>query len=180
MISLTDLKEWLRVKSNTYDVPLTALEARAVAIVERELQWYFGAPRETTEYLNGSGTPKMFLRQHPDDGVVALSERSGVGGTWVALDADDYEVQGRGIYSAYNGVWYRGLRNYRAVYLEGFSAPPEDIQQVVFALVAGLWNRRGKDGFTSESIGDYSYTLGDITAVGIWPAVKESWKRGKI
>ena len=180
MIPLDDLKVWLGVKVDTYDDLLTALEARTVAYVERQLQWYFGEPRETTEYMNGTGTPRMFLRQPPDDGVVVLSYRSGVSTDWAVVDTEDYEITRRGLYSVYASVWYRGLRNYRAVYLEGFSSPPGDIEQVVYSLVGALWNRRDKDGYTSEKIGDYSYTLADLEKVASWVDVKASWKRGRI
>jgi len=180
MIALTDLKAWLGITVDTYDDMLTALEGRAVDFVERQLQWYFGQPRETTEYLDGTGTPRMFLRQPPDDGVVVLAYRSGVGAAWTVAEEEDYEITGRGLYSAFASVWYKGLRNYRAVYLEGFSDPPGDIEQVVYSLVGAIWNRRDKEGYTSEKIGDYSYTLADLEEVAGWASIKDSWRRGKL
>ena len=104
MIALTDLKAWLDITVDTYDDMLTALEERAVDFVERQLQWYFGPPRETTEYMDGTGTPRMFLRQPPDDGAVVLAYRSGVGAdgllTTTARLAMSGQVQGE-----YAVVW---------------------------------------------------------------------------
>ena len=180
MIPLDDLKGWLGIRVDTYDDLLTAMEERAVEFIQNQLHWYFGQPRETTEYVNGTGTPRMFLRQPPDDGVVVLSSRSGVAATWEVVDSEDYEITGRGLYSAFESVWYRGLRNYRAVYLEGFSDPPGDIAQMVYSVCGALWNRREKDGYASEKIGDYGYTLAELEKVAGWAAVKANWKRGRL
>lgn len=181
MISLSDLKAYLKVNVDTYDDILTALESRAVAIVEHQLRWYFGEPREVKEVLDGTGRPRMFLNQTPVDGVISLLEsRSGVGDDWGVVSTDDYEVEGRGLHALSAYVFYKGRRNFRATYQEGFATAPEDIQQVVLDLVAAIWNRRSHEGFSSESIGDYSYTVEDLNNLPRWITVMNNWRRGRI
>lgn len=178
MLTLSEIKAWLKITVATYDDQLTELEIRTQAIIERELQWYFGPPRTTVEVLNGTGTSRMFLRQPPDDGLVVVQDRGASGSTWSVVDPGDYELDNRGLYS--HGVWPRGLRNHRVTYLEGFTNAPEDIKQLALDLISAVWLRRGSEGLTSETIGDYSYSVNDLSATPRWSMIVRSWKRGRI
>lgn len=180
MIDLADLKTWLGVSGTTHDAALTALEERAVAIVERSLDWYFGPPRPAVEILDGTNTWRMFLRQPPVGGEVVLSTRSSVRDPWREIEAVDWEIDGRGLYCAPGHLWARGRRNFRAEYEEGFSEPPGDVVQLVYDLVAGIWKRRGSEGLLSERIGDYNYTLADVQRSDRWVSVRMAWKRGRV
>lgn len=180
IVDLDSLKAWLKVTGTASDDLLTALEERAATIVQQELRWYFGTPRERVEVLNGTGTGKMFLDQPPSDGAVVVETRSGTSDGWTELDASNYELEGRGLYARVAYVWARGARNFRATYNEGFTAPPEDIKQLMMDLVAAIWNRRTHEGFSSESIGDYSYTVEDLDNLPRWTRVVNTWKRGRI
>lgn len=180
LVELDVLKAWLKVRVDTSDDLLMALEERASEIVQRELRWYFGEPRETVEILDGTGTPKLFLKQMPSDGAVVMESRGGTNDAWTVMSADDYELEGRGLYARSAYIWARGMRNFRATYKEGFATPPKDIQQVVMDLVSAIWNRQGHEGFASESIGDYSYTVEDLDNLPRWTRVVNTWKRGRV
>jgi hypothetical protein len=178
MIEISALKVWLGVTVSTHDDVLTALEARAVATIERELDWYFGEPRDAVEVLDGTGGAVLYLRQPPVDGTVTLASRSGPTGSWTTMDSTDFELDGRALYAS--GIWTRGVRNYRATYQEGFVAAPQDIEQLVLDLVAALWRGRGREGLASESIGDYAYTVKDLQELPRWVGVLGAWRRGRI
>lgn len=183
LIDLDTVKDWLGIAETVtkHDELLQGLIDRGGEIIERELRWYFGAPRDAVEVLDGTGTSKLFLRQYPvDESAVVVETRSGVSDDWTAVDGDDFEVDGRGLH--HRTKWLRGRRNHRATYQEGFDDVPGDIRQLLLDLVSIGWRRRGKEGLSGERIGDYSYTLlpgtgGDIESLPRWKAVVSRWKR---
>jgi hypothetical protein len=183
MWDLNSVKAWLEITVDTTDAEIQMLMDRALDAVERELDWYFGASREISEILDGSGLRSLYLRQPPLNGVV-VSERTTVGGTWAVVDAAEYELggngitAGRGMFNA--GDWTRGVLNYRAVYDEGFTVMPGDIEQLLLDLVSAKWRNRGTEGLKSERIGDYAYTLGELEASDQWAKVVGRWRRGRI
>lgn len=176
---LADVKSWLAITVPTWDTELQALMDRALYAVQRELDWYFGAPRAATEILDGTGNRELWIRQPDAGGNLAVSSRSTVGGTWSAVDTDDYESDGRGLFNT--GNWTRGVRNYRVTYSEGFATMPGDIEQLLLDLVSLKWKRRTSDpGLKSERIGDYAYTRGDLEESALWSLTVARWRRGRI
>ena len=179
MLPLAEVKAHLGITGDASDGQLAALVDRATAIVERELHWYFRDPRDAVEVLDGTGEASMWLRQPPvDEGAVTVENRTGVGDAWEAVDATDYEVDGRGLYAA--GEWARGKRNFRVSYREGFIDPPGDVAQLVLDLVASVWRDKGKEGLRSERIGDYSYTRADLEDQPRWGNVRSNWERRRV
>ena len=165
----------------TDDEILQQLIDRTVDFVQRELDWYFGAPRAATEILDGTGTNLITVRQFIVNSSVVVSERDTVGEAWETVDTDDYEfrVGERGLYHA--SEWTAGKRNYRVQYTEGFETMPGDIEQLILDLVTSRWNNRDNDpGLRSEHIGDYSYTRADLEELPGWSAVFNHWRRGRI
>jgi len=168
------------------DLPhvLEGLTERAIYAVQHELDWYFCAPRSTEEILDGTGNRALWLRQPPVD-LVVVSSRTTVGGTWAVVPATEYELGGgglmvgRGLFGV--GNWTRGVRNYRVAYEEGFTVMPGDIEQLLIDLITTAWKNRSTNlGMKSETIGDYSYTRGDLEASRFWGHVVANWKRGRI
>jgi hypothetical protein len=181
MLNIETVKSWLGIPetTDTFDDALVELDERVGATIERALQWYFGPPRAVDAVLDGTGTAAMFLSQPPVNGVVAVYSRGGVGGTWELMDSETYELRGRGLYVA--GTWAKGRLNYRAVYEEGFVEVPGDIQQVALEALSATWKKRGREAFTSETLGDYSYTLADLeTSSRAWDHVRRHWRRGRL
>ena len=165
---------------------LEGLIERAIFAVQRELDWYFCAPQATEETLDGTGTRNLWLRQPPADGELAVYSRAGVGSAWAVVPTAEYDsggygsiITGRGLFNV--ATWTKGLRNYRADYLEGFFVMPGDIEQLLIDIVATAWqNRTTNLGMKSEKIGDYSYTRGDLEGSRYWPSVVNNWRRGRI
>lgn len=186
LVDIETIKTWLKIPASTtaYDDVLTGLEERVAEWIHRELRWYFGPSRERVEVLNGTGTPKMFLLQPPVDGAVTLHTRSGPGDDYTVVADSDYELGGRGLYCAAGHCWAKGFRNFRATYNEGFEEVPGDIVQLVLDVIAVIWNQRGKEGFGSERIGDYNYSMlvvnDAIGNVPRWEKIKHNWRRGRI
>lgn len=180
MLDLADVKEYLEITDvdAVRDARLESLMLRAIEAVERELDWYFGQPRAAEEILNGSGFSAMWLRQPPVNGLTAYS-RTGPTHDWDEVDSDDYEQDGRGVWHA-NGIWFSGVRNWRFVYDEGFTVPPGDVVQFTLDLIKAKWNEPAIQGIVSETLGRYSYTLGDLESTTGWPSVVANWKRGRI
>lgn len=168
------------------DSVLEGLTQRAIDSVQRELDWYFCAPRAAVETLDGTGTRELWIRQPPADGAVIVSTRSGIRSDWTTVSADDYELggygsilEGRGLFHA--SEWTKGLRNYRAEYLEGFTVMPGDVEQLIIDIVTTAWKDRSTNlGMNSEKIGDYAYTRGDLIASRYWGNVFANWHRGRI
>jgi len=177
MLDLDSVKAWLRKTTDDRDDVLEALIARALDAVQRALDWYFGEPRDAEEILNGNGRTTLFLRQPPIDDDVTVYYRTAIGYAWTEVDADDFEVDGRKVVCA--GAWWPGVRNYRFVYQEGFEEIPGDVEQLVLDLVKRKWNEPTQSNVVSESLGRYSYSLGDVTAAASWTDVMNHWKRGR-
>ena len=190
LITLQTLKDWLGIGVTGYDDVLTDLILRISRVIERNLHWYFGPTREVTEYLDGTGTDQMYLSQPLYDGdddpaTLVLSCRPCVGSDWEELtDGDDYENIGRRLNATGCGVWERGSRNFRAVYDQGFEDVPGEIQQLALDMVGGWWKRRGREGVQSETIGDYSYSLGeaqkDMHLSPLWDSIAQTYRRLRI
>lgn len=190
MIALADLKAWLGDPQGAgVDDLLTALEARAVDLVESETERYFGTSTTHTELLAGDATPRLWLNEAPSE-LTSIEERYRPGDAWTAIaegDADGWELRqpksASGVASVLrkNGhVWLWG-HEYRVIYDFGYAAgnEPGEIRQAVLDLVALQFQDRGKQGFRSERIGDYSYTLAD-GAGHLTPSVKRTlsrWRR---
>jgi len=175
MFDLTTVKAWLNKTDTTRDDVLQALMDRAQEAVERYTDWYFGAPRDTSEIVNGNGRPRMWLKQYPVDGAVVAYEREGVGYAWVAIDTDLWEVNGREVLAA--GVFTAGLRNFRFDYQEGFDTMPGEIEQLLLDMVKQKWNEGTRVGVVSETLGRYSYSLGDLESMPGWSNVVNTWVR---
>jgi len=182
MLDLGEVKSWLNKTDTARDDELRALTDRACAAVERELDWWFGAPRSVAETVNGNGRPVFYLRQPPHiDTPLLVEYRASLADDWEIVPATDYELDGRAVQHAY--CWTRGLRNWRFTYAEGFDQPPGDVVQLVLRLIAAQWLRPQSGDIQSETLGRYSYTRGgeiDVASVDGWTAVAANWKRGRI
>lgn len=178
LLTLDQVKDWIKKTDDENDDVLEDLMERAIEAVQRELDWYFGDPRATVEILNGLGLPTLWLRQPPVGAAVEVFDRSGPTAAWNTVDADLYELDGRGVY--HDSCWLRGFRNYRVEYEEGFDSPPGDVQQFTLDLVAQKWLSPRGLAKKSEKLGRYSYTLGDLEQTTGWTNVVANWKRGRV
>lgn len=174
-----EILAWLRIPDTPRNREvLGVLVAEALATVEKEVDWYFGPPRSVEEFLTGTGSMVLYLRQppSPDHPLVIAERRSS--DNWETVPSSTFNVAKRRVYR--DRGWAPGCRNYRAQYHEGFAEVPGDVKSLVKQMVATTWKTNG-GAFLSERIGDYSYTRGDVTSHPVlWKTVTNNWKRGKI
>lgn len=192
MISAEKIRNYLGIEDDAYDEELLELRDRIQAVIEKKLDWYFGPPRVVKEYIDGSGTNLLILRQPPVDPleVVIMQSLSLYFGVPTDLvSAADYEVDGRKVYHL-TSYWYKGRRNITAEYEEGWDEDtgPGDIQQLLLELMESrvtIGSTATAGDVTSETIGDYSYTIDsdgdiDVEESSLWTSIWGSWKRARI
>jgi hypothetical protein len=143
--------------------PLMLMVAeQALAFLSRETHRYFGSPATRTEYLPGSGTHRLWLA---DDaiGTPAVKE------LWNATEEGvitDFVARGRLLTRLEGRQWSRRY-DYEVTYTAGYHLLPADIEQAVFDLVRWKFESlKATPGMTSEKLGDYSYTRGDVDGSG--------------
>lgn len=144
-------------------VPLLAsLRDYALAYLEGETHRYFRDSREFTEYLVGTGTVRLWLREPPvetyEDEVIVDGRR--MGGAWE--EVIDFEVRGRSLIRDLGVSWDRRAE-YRVTYTAGYveDALPSDVEEAVMELVRyRLRDLSQTAGLQSERLGDYQYNLG--------------------
>jgi hypothetical protein len=195
MILLPDLKIELDIEpgDTTFDAYLTALEPRAVAYVERRTNRYFGPVVDVTEYLTGQGLATIWPASNISTAPTSIVERLYPGGTEVTITPA--ATDGFVIRSEPRTAWF--VRKGGDVWLDGYEyetvgmkrgyalgSEPGDIREVVIALIRARLAQRelGGTGVQSETIGGYSYRLGDfsdgdLAALGPMMDTLDLWTR---
>lgn len=146
MISLADLKLALRIDGTAEDNYLTALEAAAVAAVERWTGRSFAESGARTEYLTGAGIDRLWLAETPAaDPALTVTEAAYPGAETTAItaaDADGYVIRERTLVRR-GGIWHAGYE-YAVTYTAGYAAgeEPADIRQAVMQLVGHWYENR--------------------------------------
>ena len=116
-----------------------------------------------TEYHNGDGLSRIWLRRFPVTAFSSLTVNgSAIASTDYTYNADTGElVRGDGQYDhRFASRFPHGTKNVVAVYTGGYATIPEAIKQAVIITVQHLVGAIQATGlFSSESIGDYSYTF---------------------
>lgn len=184
MISLVDLKSWLGVTGTADDMLLVDLEKRAVVWIERQTDRYFGPPAATTETISGRGTGTVYLKELPAASPAPVVDLD-LGSGYTVVPLADYTLDQGAVY--HDTYWPFGRRNIRVTYTRGYApgTEPGDIKQLVLDVVALLYRRakRKADGLQSETIGDYSYTLGadkgedPLMSIPTAEATLDAWRR---
>jgi len=100
----------------------------------------------TTAYLTAAWDTTADLRVDAESGIISF-----IGDTWPSDHwTTEFPASPMSVLVAYNG---------------GFETVPYDIEQVCLEAAAQLYRDRKRDrGVQSESLGDYSYSLGSATA----------------
>ena len=119
---------------------------------------------ERTERHSGRNRSRIWLKVRP---VVAVASVAidGIGAVdEYRLDPETGElVRGPNRGDPRFGPWFpRGVRNVEVVYTGGYDPVPPPIKRAVILTARRIHDAGGVSGvYASESIGDYSYTLGD-------------------
>ena len=154
--------------TTNYDGMINSIIAEVTDRIRQKLDSRFLFERTTVEYVDGSGTLDLFLREGPlisvssvytveygDDGFGARTE------TLTLVDESEYVLEGLrandyigvGWISRLGSYWLRGQRNYKITYDAGFSALPAGVQSAATRLVLAEINRR--PGLDLVWLGDY-------------------------
>jgi len=184
VISVARMRTWLKLPDETQDSQIGYLIAAATATLGRELGRYLG-PVETTQELRKGPGPLILLSGDPvgsptDDpagGVSLVEQRLRVTDAWETVPETDYAVDGRALRHA--TAWPGCPASVRVTYRRGYEPDqgPLELVDLVRQMVASTWRTRGAEGMKSETIGDYSYTRGDLEAHADWPTVASRWRR---
>ena len=119
---------------------------------------------DRVERYNGPGLPELFLRARP---VVSIDRVSiddwGDQASWTVDPAVGVlYLGGRRGDPRFATRWPRGVQNVEVAYSAGLAAVPPPVRRAVVLTAQRLYEAGEKTGYmTSESIGDYSYTLAD-------------------
>jgi hypothetical protein len=118
-----------------------------------------GAQTEITEYFNGDGKGKLFLKFYPVASITSIhDDPDRVYGADTLVDSDEYatwldegiiEFDGAGTIGS-------GVKNIKVVYKGGYTDTPFDLELVCWELVAILYKMRDRIGVASKSFSDGS------------------------
>lgn len=165
IVSYDEAQAFLGTPDSDEDL-LKALISRVSAAVEKLTgRWFI--IREITEYFSADPRDAMlFLSKVPVvEDSVAVEDT--IYGTDISSEANlDPDVGS--LLRTYG--WSPGPRRYKVTYESGYGKTPEelpgDIRQAVLEILAHKYQHRTQPGVTSETIGDYSYTLGGGADIG--------------
>lgn len=187
MIQLAELKAHLGTAAvetdPDADTVLVSLEERAVSFVERETRRHFGPSEPHVEHLEGTGTPRLWLRENPSS-ITSIEYRSSIGGDWTEIEeiADDgWELRQDRVLRKSGAFWDRDFE-FRVTYDFGYASgsEPAEIRGLVIDLVAMRWRQRGLEGQGSGKIGDYGYAVSDIEAIPGARDIFRRWRRPEV
>jgi hypothetical protein len=182
VISASEVRTWLCLQDEDTGT-IRTLIARATSTLERMLGGiYLGEPT-TREDLFCGGTDRLSLDQTPTDGVVTVSTRRDVFDEWAVLDTADWRLDGWHIYHRTCFPW--GRLSVKVSYPVGWATGegPQELQQLVKEMVGMAWasHDAGINGnMRSETLGDYSYTRGNVENLAAWQAVATRWMRLRV
>lgn len=177
-----------------------AMEAAAVAMLERKTHRYFGGERENEAFI--VGRCQRYLRlpgpvvEETEAADITVEERYYVGDDWRELEAaasDGWELRGDKLIRARGMGW---CAEYRVTYPQGYGVgeEPVDVREAVRQLTKWMFDKQQASAINSnvggevesETIGDYSYTRGggSSSTSDTWQAdlpfvvgVINTWKR---
>lgn len=158
----------------------------ATATLGHELGRYLGEPQRQIEMHNGGRgaiqlyyDPTIPRDDDPDPPEFLVETKDGFGAAWAeAVDGTDYEVDGRRL--VHVSAWPRGMRSVRVSYTAGYELDegPAELRDIVLRMVVDRITGDQDDGLRSETIGDYSYTRGDVvSSMPDWPRFAKQWRR---
>jgi hypothetical protein len=167
LTTLANLKAYLGITVADDDLLLESLIDRATDIIETICNRPFknadagDLPVAQTEYFNGDGRSKFFLKYYPISSITSIhDDPDRVYGADTLIDSDEYafwadegivEFDGSGLAGS-------GVKNIKIVYKGGYTAAtlPYDIEQICIELVAILYKMRDRIGVSSKSFSDGS------------------------
>jgi hypothetical protein len=133
-----------------------------------------------TEAHDGENGPRVWLRNPPILSITSVTINGTAldntfGDAWTFSPGSGELLRGNGQDDPRFAPWFpKGRQNVVTVYNGGFSPLPGAVRRATLVLVKHLAAATKVTGmFRSESIGDYSYTIGDPESVAFPPLAAE-------
>jgi hypothetical protein len=171
IVSLDELREYLGDAPVADDALLEALldgvEALYARATGREVGWYIDQRVGVTEVLDGTGSKRLYL-PYPVAAITSISLGYNAAAPDEALNLSDpasvvYGVGSRVVTRTDGGGFGKsGQPRYVHVVYDHLGNVPEDAKLPIMEVVAAIYRGRGSEGMKSETIGDYSYSRGDL------------------
>lgn len=191
LVTTADLKTYLGITTTTEDAYLDIVRAGAEEAFKGLVGWRIESATYT-EYLNGTGSPIISVRQVPVNSLTSVNVDSNrafdsttaltIGDTATAQCYLQQDRPGGGSMSGIivrrNAVWPRGLwlergnltplsmpgqGNVKVVYSGGYTSIPDDIKLAIYEACKLLRMQRTTVGpVQGESLGEYSYSSADL------------------
>lgn len=179
LITVSDLKTYLGISVSTEDAYLAVLVAGLDKSVKKWLKRNIEQLSSQTEYYDGHGFQKLFLKNRPVTAVASVKVDGGgyygqvtdpvpfgaltlltQGVDWV-IQSTAEEESNQSCLIKLRGVWPEGFGNVQVVCTHGYATIPDDIKLACYMLAGGMRQARTTGGFplASETLGDYSYSL---------------------
>ena len=177
--TLADVKAFSGITGTDLDAQITALIPAAEAMVERLVGLKMEKRVGIDERHDGRGQPRVVLDCRPVIQVSQLFDDVNRAFTGTPIQSSEYTVDLKAGVVALDGIdpdwpatqlvaaFQRGNKNVKVVYDAGYEAAdvPDDLKLLVSAFVMIAINTGKKAGLSSETIGRYSYTLADVSAL---------------
>jgi len=176
LATLADVKAHLGIPSNntTQDAALTADLAGAAAWVAETARANGVQLEESKDYielLDGQDSHRLFTSLRPIQKVTEVRMDNNDDPLW-----DDDSIVDAALYRVYGPLgllkketrWTEGFQNIKIKYDAGYATGANQLAQVktgVCMLTAHLHGVAGKEGLSSEKIGNYSYTTAEAQKV---------------
>lgn len=173
MIPVFQLRDYCGITNSDAkdDTVLAGLEARAVELISQETGCYWGAEEAShTYYLDGSGGVLVWLPDH-NATIASVEVRWSVDSEFSALDATDYEQDGRQLRRVDGDIFPLGAALVRVIASRGYAdgAAPAVIRQAVMDYVNFMF----RPGRTSVLSGDF---IRDLSVIPNWKRAIELYR----
>jgi hypothetical protein len=186
MITAADARAWLGVGSE-HDRRLERLIEEATAALGHELRRYLGPPKAQVDIRCGGDYPghrEAFLSDDPqisEATPMTVATRATVFEPFVDLDPEDWALVGLQVLA--RNRFPPGRGTVRLSYTVGYPVEtgPAELRDLVRQLVVLKFGAKPQDAsgllMQSETMGDYSYTRGDVEALAGWNSIVNRWRR---
>jgi len=167
LTSVSNVKEYLGITSTTYDTLIEQFINRVSDYMERYCRRNFKKTTFIQKY-DGDGTSSLVLRNYPIESIEYVKITKYPTAEFTTLYEADLQVDkvaGKISIAPRIGavatpiavqIFAVGHQNIEVKYVAGYTAIPDDLEEICIELVARKFKARGKEAISSEGIGGYS------------------------
>lgn len=160
LVSKQTVKQFLGIAlaDPTYDAAFDQWISEAGTVIATACRQPIESTTKTAHRFSGNGRDTWTLPFFPVTAASALQERQSIDGDWTTVDTDTWEfVNVEGYYLHYPTGFAKGRGNYRVTFTHGYTATPDDIEQVAREMVAHVFQQSPSAG------GDARFGVSGIT-----------------